>query len=76
MTHQRITALDAELMRLARRCWPNAVVEIEIDDDTLSVFDVSPNVDVRQTLLMFERVPGSDVKLTALATMTVLCGEL
>lgn len=76
MTHQRITALDAELVRLARKCWPTAVIEIEIDDDTLSVFDVLQNGDVRQTLLLLELTPRGDGKLAALAAMTVLCGEL
>ncbi len=71
-----VTALDAELVRLARKCWPSADVEVEIDDDTLSVFDVLPNGDVKQTLLLLEYRPGSDVKLAALAAMTVLCGGL
>lgn len=76
MTHQTITALDGELIRLARKCWPGRTVEVEIDDDTLNVFEVFQNGDVKQTLLLLEYRPGSDVKLAALAAMTVLCGGL
>ena len=76
MTHVVITWLDAQLMRLAQRCWPLATIEIELDDETLSVFDVLSNGDVRQTLLLLERTPHCDVKVAAFLALMALAGEL
>lgn len=71
-TRQVTTALDAELVRLACECWPHATIEVELDDETLSVFDVLPNRDVRQTLLLLQRTPHGDAKVAACLAMVAL----
>lgn len=75
MTHKLITGLDVRLMELAQQCWPYAAIEIEIDEDTFSVFDVLPNGNVRQTLLLIDFSQGGDVKPAAYKCLLALSSK-